>query len=163
MLRAMSAPTPVTIASNSPENTAKIAVLLADALRPGDTICLSGGLGAGKSHFARSVIAHLTGEVDIPSPTFTLVQTYSAAAFTIWHADLYRLSSPDEVAELGLDEAFGHDLCLIEWPDRLPTPPGDALHLDLRQGADETERQLVFTHDGSWADRLTVLIDAWRS
>lgn len=156
----MSAPAPVTIASNSPDRTAEVAVRLADDLRPGDTICLSGGLGAGKSHFARSIIAHLTGEVDIPSPTFTLVQTYSAATFTIWHADLYRLSSPDEIAELGLEEAFGHDLCLIEWADRLSTPPDGALHLVIQQGEAETDRQLVFTHDGTWTDRLADLTDA---
>lgn len=159
----MSATAPVTIASNSPDRTAKIAVLLADALCPGDTICLSGGLGAGKSHFARSIIAHLSGEVDIPSPTFTLVQTYSASDFTIWHADLYRLSSPDEVVELGLEEAFGHDLCLIEWPDRLPAPPVGALHLEFQQGGGETDRQLVFKHDGTWTERLTILIDVWRA
>lgn len=158
MLRAMSAPAHVTIVSPSPERTAEIAVHLADVLRPGDTICLSGGLGAGKSHFARSVIRHLTGEVDVPSPTFTLVQTYAAEAFTIWHADLYRLSTPDEVAELGLESAIGQDLCLIEWPDRLPTPPAAALNLMLGPGENDMARQLTFTHDGTWGRRLDGLV-----
>jgi tRNA threonylcarbamoyladenosine biosynthesis protein TsaE len=88
-------------------------------LRAGDCLLLEGQIGAGKSHFARAFIqARLGRAEDVPSPTFTLVQSYQADV-EIWHADLYRLSHPDEVLELGLDEAFDSAICLIEWPDRL--------------------------------------------
>jgi tRNA threonylcarbamoyladenosine biosynthesis protein TsaE len=87
----------------------------------GDTVLLSGAVGTGKSHFARGVIQHRLGaDLDVPSPSFTLVQTYISDDIEIWHADLYRLSHSDELIELGLDEAIGTALCLIEWPDRLP-------------------------------------------
>jgi tRNA threonylcarbamoyladenosine biosynthesis protein TsaE len=88
-------------------------------LRAGDCLLLEGQIGAGKSHFARAFIqARLGRAEDVPSPTFTLVQSYQADV-EIWHADLYRLSHPDEVLELGLEEAFDSAICLIEWPDRL--------------------------------------------
>lgn len=161
MLRAMSAPDPVTIVSSSPGQTAQIAVDLAGVLGRGDTVCLAGDLGAGKSHVARSIIRHLTGETDIPSPTFTLVQMYMAEGFDILHADLYRLSAPDEILELGLGDAIGQDLCLIEWPDRLPQPPTDALWLELLPGATADTRDIIFSHDGSWKSRIEGLIQAW--
>jgi tRNA threonylcarbamoyladenosine biosynthesis protein TsaE len=69
---------------------------------------------------------------DVPSPTFTLVQVYDADGDEIWHADLYRLTHPDEVLELGLEDALADAICLIEWPDRLgPYAPKGALHLRL--------------------------------
>lgn len=94
---------------------------------PGMVLLLEGGIGAGKTHFARAFIrARLGAEIDVPSPTYTLVQTYEDEAGDIWHADLYRLGHPDEVAELGLVSAFETAICLIEWPDRLGNqiPPG---------------------------------------
>ena len=118
--------TPDTLLS-SPDATTAFAIRMAALLTPGDTLLLEGPLGSGKSHFARSVIHALQAQAgqppeDVPSPTFTLVQTYVAGGVEIWHADLYRLTSPDEVFELGLDEAWQTAICLIEWPDRL----GDA-------------------------------------
>lgn len=106
---------------------------LAQILRPGDTVLLEGPIGAGKSHLARALIRAKLGRMeDVPSPTFTLVQTYDAGETEIWHADLYRLSVPDEVLELGLEDAFASAICLIEWPDRLGSYlPDDALHLRL--------------------------------
>jgi len=89
-------------------------------LKAGDCLLLSGPVGAGKTHFARGIIQTLigTGE-DVPSPTFTLVQTYQVPNGEIWHADLYRLCHIDELAELGLEDAFGEAITLVEWPDRL--------------------------------------------
>ena len=126
--------------------TAALAERLAPHLGAGDTLLLQGELGAGKTHFARALIrarqrtAGIAPE-EVPSPSFTLVQTYDAGGLEIWHADLYRLHAPDELIELGLDAAFDQALCLIEWPDRLgrPTPP-EALHLTLTvaPGADPT-------------------------
>ena len=83
-------------------------------------ILLDGQIGAGKTHFARALIQSLLPvPEDVPSPTYTLVQVYPGPGFEIWHADLYRLSGPDEVHELGLEDAFETALCLIEWPERL--------------------------------------------
>ena len=123
---------PVSIFLPSEEDTARLGAWLAERLQAGDCLLLEGSIGAGKSHLARALIRARLGRMeDVPSPTFTLVQTYQADT-EIWHADLYRLSHPDEVLELGLDEAFGHAICLIEWPDRLGKfVPADALRLSL--------------------------------
>lgn len=118
----------------SADETGVLAEAMADRLAPGDTLLLQGQLGAGKSHFARALIRHLLGPdgptAEIPSPTFTLVQTYSCPAGEIWHADLYRLVDPDEMAELGLEGAMEDAICLIEWPDRIaPDWPANAVCL----------------------------------
>ena len=102
------------------DDTAELARRIAPRLRAGDVILLHGQIGAGKTHFARALIQSLlVVPEDVPSPTYTLVQVYPGPEFEIWHTDLYRLSGPDEVHELGLDEAFETALCLIEWPERL--------------------------------------------
>ncbi len=99
--------------------TDQLGAWFAAHMQAGDCLLLSGPIGAGKSHLARALIQARLGRFeDVPSPTFTLVQTYQADV-EIWHADLYRLSHPDEVLELGLDDAFSSAICLIEWPDRL--------------------------------------------
>lgn len=100
--------------------SAALGARLADHLAPGDVVFLIGDLGAGKTTLARSVIARACGVEDAPSPTYTLVQTYSArAGYELWHADLYRIEEEGELLELGLEEAFEDSACLIEWPDRL--------------------------------------------
>lgn len=117
--------------------TAALGQKLAALLRGGDTVLLHGPIGAGKSHLARALIRARLGRMeDVPSPTFTLVQTYESDP-DIWHADLYRLTHPDEVLELGLDDAFSTAICLIEWPDRLgPHLPPHALHIYLSDEGD---------------------------
>lgn len=116
----MSGPVSLSLFLPSEEDTVRLAAHLAPRLDAGDVILLSGPIGAGKTHFARALIrARLDNPTeDVPSPSFTLVQTYEDAP-DIWHADLYRLSHPDEVLELGLETAFSEAICLIEWPDRL--------------------------------------------
>ncbi|MGH1576129.1 tRNA (adenosine(37)-N6)-threonylcarbamoyltransferase complex ATPase subunit type 1 TsaE [Planktotalea sp.] len=105
---------------NSPDETLVFAQTIAKTLCAGDTLLLQGDIGGGKSFFARALIQSLQDvPEDVPSPTFTLVQTYDTRAGEIWHADLYRLSAPSEADELGLTEAFAAAICLIEWPDRL--------------------------------------------
>lgn len=113
-------PDPCQIDLPDAEATARLGAWFAARLGPGDTVLLSGPIGAGKSHFARAFIqAQLGRAEDVPSPTFTLVQVYDGPVGEIWHADLYRLSHPDEAFELGLDEAFATAVVLVEWPDRL--------------------------------------------
>lgn len=138
----------------TPEATAALGRALAPRLGPGDTLLLEGGLGAGKTHLARALIqALLAAPEDVPSPSFTLVQTYDGPGFEIWHADLYRLSGAGDVEELGLADAFTTALCLIEWPDRLADPPPGALTLTLDLAGEG--RRVAFASDSAdWAARL---------
>jgi tRNA threonylcarbamoyladenosine biosynthesis protein TsaE len=92
---------------------------LAGALAAGDVVRLEGDLGTGKSTLARALIGRLAGVADAPSPTFTLVETYETPDFLLWHFDLYRLEKPEEVWELGLEEALDGGVLLIEWPERI--------------------------------------------
>ncbi len=144
--------------------TAALARRLAGFARPGDVIALTGELGSGKTSFARAFVNALprpdggpAGE-HVPSPTFTLVQIYERAPAPVWHFDLYRLSDPGEVEELGWEEALGEGIVLVEWPDRL----GDRLpphHLDitLTFAPDDAGRYAVLQGSGDWADRLETL------
>ncbi|MGV6803201.1 MAG: tRNA (adenosine(37)-N6)-threonylcarbamoyltransferase complex ATPase subunit type 1 TsaE [Ruegeria sp.] len=149
---------PVSIKLNSPDETAKLAGSLSSRLGPGDVILLDGPIGSGKTHFARSVIqSAMTEPEDVPSPTFTLVQIYNGNASEIWHTDLYRLTSPDEIEELGLTDAFESEICLVEWPDRLgPLLPTSALLVRFQTvAANENARHLTLTwSDPKWAQKL---------
>ncbi len=145
------------ITLDTPDQTAEIARRIGARLQAGDVILLEGGIGAGKTHFARALIQSLlTVSEDVPSPTFTLVQTYDTPAFEIWHADLYRLTSPDEVVELGLTEAFDTALCLVEWPDRLDDlTPTRALTLAFATTEDDDRRTLTASWvQPDWSHRL---------
>lgn len=126
----------------------------------GDNILLRGQIGAGKSALARSFIRALTGPyTEVPSPTFTLVQTYDLNGLEIWHADLYRLSDPQEVVELGLLDAMQDQICLIEWPDLLDdmTPP-NAMVIELAPSDEGRIATLTFGSD--WANRQAASVDA---
>jgi len=142
---------------STPDHTAGMAAALGARLHAGDVLLLEGPVGAGKTHFARALIQSILIEFeDVPSPTFTLVQTYETTRGTLWHTDLYRIGSVYEIEELGLFEAFETSICLVEWPDRLgETVPKDALHLNLRQGkTDETRLVEVTSFSDKWAERL---------
>jgi len=124
----------VTLSMQNPNQTSRLAEQIGAGLRPGDCLLLEGPVGAGKTHFARHLIWSLmqTPE-DVPSPTFTLVQTYETSAGELWHADLYRLTALDEIEELGLADAFNDAICLIEWPELLgPLTPAMALTLNIQ-------------------------------
>lgn len=143
--------------------TAALARRLAPALRAGDVLALRGDLGAGKTAFARALVRALAGddEAEVPSPTFTLVQTYDAPAAPVWHFDLYRLSGPDEVEELGWDEV-GQGIAVVEWPDRLgPLLPRDRLELtmafDSSGGGEPEARRADLAGFGAWGPRLDAL------
>lgn len=146
--RALSLPTP--------DATGALAATLAPRLRPGDVLLLTGGIGAGKTHFARCLIQSLMDEPeDVPSPTFTLVQVYDLPTGELWHSDLYRLSDPDQVVELGLTEAFDEAICLVEWPDRLQDlTPAAALSLSFEVTGDETRQVTLDWQDARWDSRL---------
>ena len=139
-----------------PDETAteRLAVRLAPQLKPGDVIALKGGLGAGKTTFARALISALNKQkTDVPSPTYTLVQTYDTPGLTVFHFDLYRLEDPDEVMELGWDETMD-GLALIEWPDKAGAHlPQWRLDLTLEQTVDgRTARLEALGED--WQARL---------
>lgn len=154
---------PVTCSLASAEDTAKLARTIAAALRPSDCLLLDGPIGAGKTHLARHLIQSLMPRVeDVPSPTFTLVQVYDVPGAEIWHSDLYRLTSLDEIEELGLTEAFETAICLVEWPDRLDVlTPKNALHLQFDLDRDDADkRRLTFTwSDPKWTPLMTRISD----
>ncbi|OWJ80640.1 tRNA (adenosine(37)-N6)-threonylcarbamoyltransferase complex ATPase subunit type 1 TsaE [Haematobacter genomosp. 1] len=155
------APLSRTVDLAGPEATDALARLMEPLLRPGDVLLLDGSVGAGKSHFARALIRARHGaETEVPSPTFTLVQTYGAEGDEIWHSDLYRLSQPDEIVELGLEDAFTTAITLVEWPDRLGslTPEG-ALTLAFRPTREGESRSVTLTGNAGWAARLQPLLE----
>ena len=118
--------------SRSEEDTGELAEKLAALSVQGDIWALNGTLGAGKSVFARAFIKKLTGAREVPSPTFTLLQTYEAPDFDIYHFDLYRLKSPDEIFEIGVEDALYSGVSLIEWPDKMsPYLPRDIFKLEI--------------------------------
>lgn len=137
--------------------TRQLAADFAGLLKPGDVLLLEGEIGAGKSTFARALIRSRLGRAeDVPSPTFTIVQTYPDAAGDIWHCDLYRLTSPEEAWELGLDDAFEEAICLIEWPDRLGQErPAKALTLTFAAG--DPTHHITATGQRDWTVRLGAL------
>ncbi len=141
------------IHSQTSGETGIVARQVASVLRPGDVILLKGDLGTGKSTFARALIQTLCGEeTEVPSPTFTLVQTYDTPNFVLWHFDLYRLKHHDEVYELGIEEASLNGVSLIEWPERMGAfLPRNYLEIEFSYGSHENERILRFT---GWKDRL---------
>lgn len=109
------------ITTKSESDTAKLAAKLAQQVSAPCVILLSGNLGAGKSVFARAFIRTICGDhdLDVPSPTFTLIQSYDSSAGEIYHFDLYRLEEPDEIFELGWEDMIREGICLVEWPERL--------------------------------------------
>ena len=137
--------------------SARLGQAVAAELRRGDAIYLSGPLGAGKSTVARAVIRALTTpDEDVPSPTFTLVQTYAGPDFPVAHFDLYRLRSGEEARELGVEDAVADGAALIEWPERLDEPPSpDRLDIELHawDPHDRPGRRARITPHGSWRER----------
>ena len=136
----------------SRDATHALAARIAGLARPGDAILLEGPLGAGKSEFARAFLRAVTGEpaLEVPSPTFTLVQSYESARGPIHHFDLWRLDGPGALEELGWDDLL-HDIVLVEWPDRLgPLAPADPLRIRLVESGSES-RDAVLT---GWEARL---------
>jgi len=138
--------------------TRRFATDLAGALEPGDLVTLSGDLGAGKTTFARALIRHLAEDetIEVPSPTFTFVQAYELPRFSLVHADLYRVRSAAELAELGFDDVPDAAVVLMEWPDRAAGAlPANRLDIafTLEPAAGPDVRQLRYTGYGAFAAR----------
>ena len=144
------------IALNTLEDTIRLAQQVAKAARVGDVIALKGDLGAGKTAFARAFIQYLAAkEIEVPSPTFTLVQIYELPKVTIYHFDLYRLSSPDELLELGLEEAFAEGITLIEWPEIIKAMAiPNRLDIEFSFNDPSRTRQANIKMATSWENRL---------
>ena len=109
--------------------TAVLGRRIAGQLRAGDVVALSGDLGAGKTTLARAILAGLGVDENVPSPSFTLVQSYDAPGLRVSHFDLYRLKNPSELQELGLDDALEDGAALVEWPERASLPEGLTVRL----------------------------------
>ncbi len=140
----------------SPGKTEALGARLALFLKPGDFIALSGDLGAGKTTLARGLIRALVNDPDleVPSPSFTLVQSYEGARMPVAHFAFYRLEDEHEVLELGLDEALEVGVVLVEWPGNAPSyMPHDFLEISLELEGQETRNVELFGH-GSWQARL---------
>ncbi len=135
--------------------TEELGRAVAGRLRAGEAVCLYGPLGAGKSTLARALVRALTHDAEeVPSPTFTLVQTYPGARFPLAHFDLYRLKTADEADELGLDEALDVGAAVIEWPERLGQAlPRDRLAIHLAQGESDGARTARTEGFGAWSGR----------
>ena len=159
----MSQPITFAFQSNSPEQTQALAQEIAPLLVPGDTILFEGEIGAGKSLFCRALIharlALLDRYEDVPSPTYTIVQTYDVGDTEIWHSDLYRLTDVTEIIELGLEEAFEKAVCLVEWPDRLADlSPKSALSCQMEMNEVEGQRRVKFSWTDPRWEKLTQLL-----
>jgi len=151
-------PNTVLLELNGLGATETLARDLARLLIPGDFITLGGDLGAGKTAFARALLRVLAGdpELEVPSPTFTLIQMYDTPRMPVVHADLYRIRDQSELEELGWEEAGPDSLLLIEWPDRLgDLMPADRLDLTFSLSARQPDaRQVAMRGYGRWAERL---------
>jgi tRNA threonylcarbamoyladenosine biosynthesis protein TsaE len=134
-----------------------LAQQIASLVKRGDVLALSGGLGAGKTTFARALISNLLGKpTEVPSPTYTLVQTYQGPDFPIWHFDLYRLKEPREVFELGWEDTYD-GLMIVEWPDRAGSHlPRYRLDVDIQHSTESRIARLAGRGE-DWQRRL----DEW--
>lgn len=142
------------------EETEKIAKTLAKVFKKGDCIALSGDLGAGKTTFARFLLKALNPKIeDVPSPTFTLLQTYETSIGPVSHFDWYRLEHPDELRELGFEETYQEGVVLIEWPEKAQGfLPKNTLWITFTFGSvDSSQRKIVIEGHDSWEKRMQIL------
>lgn len=133
--------TPATFTTHSEDDTVAAGRALAARLGAGDVVLLSGDLGAGKTAFVKGLAEGLGARRDtVTSPTFTLMQEYRGGRLTLFHVDLYRLDDPREIDDLGLDEIAADGVLAIEWAEKLPRPPGGAVHVRIEHGEGDARR-----------------------
>ena len=138
--------------------TAALAARIAAVAAPADIIALKGDLGTGKTTFARAFIRACGNRDEVPSPTFTLVQIYDAGSTVIWHFDLYRIRTPEEAWELGIEDAFVAGISLIEWPERLgPLLPDRRLELGFAFGDEPGARRMEIDPGKEWQARVAMI------
>jgi tRNA threonylcarbamoyl adenosine modification protein YjeE len=144
-----------TLALPDLDATARLGGAIARGLRAGDVVALWGGLGAGKTTLGRAILRALGVVEDVPSPTFTIVQSYDTTRLVVSHFDLYRIKHPREMQELGFDDALLDGAALVEWPERAPEAlPTDALH--VRLGLADGARTARLTGPARWESVLHV-------
>lgn len=151
------------LASRDLAHTVAIGQALSGVLAPGDLVTVSGPLGAGKSELCRATVRALMGQpmLDVPSPSYTLVNVYDGPECEIWHADLYRIGDASELVEIGLEDAVPASIVLVEWPERWPDLPPRRLEITIdptsggNHGGDRRDLQ-VRTH-GAWRGVLETL------
>ena len=144
---------------NDASKTEELGRAISTLSSAGDTFLLEGDIGAGKTTFARAFVKYQCGaETEVPSPTFTIVQSYEGGAAEIWHCDLYRLDSSQEAEELGLEAAFDNCICLVEWPDRLGSmSPPNAFTLKFDVVHDR--RSVTLFGPKEWVEKISSLFD----
>ena len=147
--------------SSAESDTIALGKKLAHIAKRGDTFALFGTLGMGKSVLARAFIQELSGAMEVPSPTFTLLQSYEGADFEIYHFDLYRLKSPEEIFEIGMEDALYDGACLIEWPERMGVylprnmfrvefqPEGEGRKISISTTSEEKRQRLAQLGEGA--------------
>ena len=139
----------MTCITHSESETMALAARLAPMLSPGDTVLLTGDLGAGKSVLARGIARGMGVEGPMPSPTFTLMIPYAVDGRKLYHFDLYRISDPDEYYAAGLDEFVGGDgVAVVEWPEMAGLEPEPALRVRLMRGEDDETRVIEIENRG---------------
>ena len=151
-----------TVTVSDQNGTEALAAKLAAVARAGDVILMHGTLGMGKSAFCRAFIRAVADNPheEVPSPTFTLVQIYELDRVPVWHFDLYRLSDPEEVHELDIEDAFSDAVSLIEWPDRLEyLTPENRLDVHIDPGSNPDGRVFKLEpHGDEWVSRINDLV-----
>ena len=136
----------------------RLGSMIARALRRGDFVAVAGPLGAGKSQLCRAIVRTLLNDpfAEVPSPSYTLVNVYPNGETPIWHADLYRISDPDELAELGLDDT-ADAIVLLEWPQRWPTLPKRRLDIEISPRPDQSRSVSISARGRGWTQLLSTL------
>jgi len=136
---------------NNEKETVNLGKKIARLCQRGDIFALYGTLGAGKSVLARAIVQEICGMTEVPSPTFTLVQMYEAPNFEIYHYDLYRIKSPEEVFELNIEEAMFEGVCLIEWPDKMGGYlPRHAIKLKITPKEENRQIEITFAEEKTY-------------
>ncbi|MGE3693396.1 MAG: tRNA (adenosine(37)-N6)-threonylcarbamoyltransferase complex ATPase subunit type 1 TsaE [Novosphingobium sp.] len=137
-------------------STERFGAAIADVLQPGDIVALSGGLGAGKTTLARAIIGALGYSGEVPSPTFAIVEIYEPPSLRLplVHADFYRLASPAELEELGLDDYLGDGALIAEWPEKAGGFVHDPACLSIRLEIEDERRFAIVEPGASWLGRV---------